>query len=367
MGVIIALAFALALVILHRRRRDTCCKEAPYHPVTPVTPLRRTRTEIAIQAIKKDNEDAEKVEEDGFALRALLPETDAPLLQSLEALLQTDPSERLGEGKDVSKKYGKYDSLKLACAWKVDHPRNLDRYTTGMKRVQKELKLLQNKGKNVSNVPGLPVKTSRVRSFTLSEACNEVILLHGVNPGRLLALLSMGLNERYSGSGAGTAFGDGIYLAEDAGKTDQYVGPDSAYEPSSELHKWLYSETVPHPEDVLYVLVVRAALGFPVRTQRTLDNSKKAKTHDLRAARVTSMDDGAPIFPPGICRELSAVPGVTPPICHHSLIAELGKDIVRYREFVLFHSEYVHIDYVIAYHRYNGSEKLRTADIPYQA
>ena len=67
------------------------------------------------------------------------------------------------------------------------------------------------------------------------------------------------MNERFSGTGAGTAFGDGVYLAEDAGKTDQYVGPDSAYDPSSELHKWLYSETVPHPEDVLYVLVVRAA------------------------------------------------------------------------------------------------------------
>ena len=350
MGVIIALAFALALVILHRRRRDMCCKEAPYHPVTPVTPLRRTRTEIAIQAIKKDNEDAEKVEEDGFALRALLPETDAPLLQSLEALLQTDPSERLGEGKDVSKKYGKYDSLKLACAWKVDHPRNLDRYTTGMKRVQKELKLLQNKGKNVSNVPGLPVKTSRVRSFTLSEACNEVILLHGVNPGRLLALLSTGLNERYSGSGAGTAFGDGVYLAEDAGKTDQYVSADSAYDPSNELHKRLYDETMPHPEDVFYVLVVRAALGFPVRTQHMGEGA-------------TSMDNGAPIFPVNY-RELSAVPGVSPPIFHHSLIAELGEEIVRYREFVLFHSDYAHIDYVIAYHRYNGNQKLRTTVCP---
>jgi hypothetical protein len=39
-------------------------------------------------------------------------------------------------------------------------------------------------------------------------------------------------------------------------------------------------------------------------------------------------------------------------------------DIVRYREFVLFHSEYVHIDYVIAYHRYNGDRKLRTTDRP---
>jgi hypothetical protein len=34
--------------------------------------------------------------------------------------------------------------------------------------------------------------------------------------------------------------------------------------------------------------------------------------------------------------------------------------IERYREFVLFHSEYVHIDYVLAYHRCNGGQKLRT-------
>jgi hypothetical protein len=304
-----------------------------------------------------------QVEEDGFALRALLPGKDAPLLHSLEALLQTEHPESLGTGRDVSKKYGPYDSLKLACAWKVDHPRNLDKYTTGVKRVQKELKLLEKKGKDVSYVPGLPVKTARVRGFTLSEACNEVILLHGVNPDRLLDLLSTGLNEHFAGTNAGTAFGDGVYLAEDAGKTDQYVGPDSAYDPSSELHKWLYDETMPHPEDVFYVLVVRAALGFPVRTQRTLDNSKKAKTHDLRAARVTSMDTGAPIFPVN-CRELSAVPGVMPKIFHHSLIAELGKDIVRYREFVLFNSNYVHIDYVIAYHRYSGDQQLRMTDSP---
>ena len=101
-----------------------------------------------------------------------------------------------------------------------------------------------------------------------------------------------------------------------------------------------------------YVLVVRAALGFPVRTQQS-------------GQLATSMDTGARIFPVNY-RELSAVPGVTPPIFHHSLIAELGKVIDRYREFVLFHSEYVHIDYVIAYHRYNGDQKLRTTDRPYQ-
>ena len=75
------------------------------------------------------------------------------------------------------------------------------------------------------------------------------------------------------------------------------------------------------------------------------------------------MDDGAPIFPM-TCRELSAVPGVMPTIRHHSLIAELGQDIVRYREFVLFNDNYVHIDYVIAYHRYNEGQKLRMTNSP---
>jgi hypothetical protein len=73
------------------------------------------------------------------------------------------------------------------------------------------------------------------------------------------------------------------------------------------------------------------------------------------------MDDGERIFPIN-CRELSAVPGVTPPIFHHSLIAELGRDLMRYREFVLFNDNYVHIDYVIAYHRYNGDQQLRMTD-----
>jgi hypothetical protein len=92
---------------------------------------------------------------------------------------------------------------------------------------------------------------------------------------------------------------------------------------------------------------VRAALGYPVRTQQV-------------GRMATSMDTREQIFPIGY-RELSAVHGVTPTIVHHSLIAELGKVIDRYREFVLFHSEYVHIDYLIAYHRCNGGQKLSTA------
>eukprot|EP00900_Chrysochromulina_parva_P010550 jgi/Chrpa1/19497/Chrysochromulina_OHIO_Genome00025577-RA len=207
---------------------------------------------------------------------------------------------------------------------------------------------LKKKGKDVDKVPGLPVRTSgAAKGFTMNAGANEAILLHGTSPERLLGLLSTGFNERYSGTNAGTAFGEGVYLAEDVGKTDQYVGADSAYDPSSDLHKRLYGRTVRHPGDVFYVLVVRAALGYPVRTQQV-------------GRMATSMDTREQIFPIGY-RELSAVHGVTPTIVHHSLIAELGPAIERYREFVLFHSEYVHIDYLIAYHRCNGGQKLSTA------
>ena len=301
----------------------------------------------SLRKVRVEEKAHRALEEDGFALRPMLM-SDASVLRSLEALLQTEHPDWLGKGKDVCKKYGPYDSLKLACAWKVDHPRNLDKYTAGVKRVQEEMDLLKRKGKDVDKVPGLPVRTSgAAKGFTMKAGANEAILLHGTSPERLLELLSTGLNERYSGTNAGTAFGDGIYLAEDVGKTDQYVGADSAYDPSSELHKRLYGRTVRHPGDVFYVLVVRAALGYPVRTQQV-------------GPKATSMENLTPIFPKSF-RELLPVQGVTPPIVHHSLIAELGPAIARYREFVLFHSEYVHIDYVIAYHRCNGGQKLSTA------
>ena len=39
----------------------------------------------------------------------------------------------------------------------------------------------------------------------------------GTSADVLLSVLSNGLNERFSGSNAGTAFGEGVYLAEDVG------------------------------------------------------------------------------------------------------------------------------------------------------
>ena len=60
-----------------------------------------------------------------------------------------------------------------------------------------------------------------------------------------------------------------------------------------------------------------------------------------------------PLFPKGF-RELSPIPDVAPPVAYHSLIVGNkgpGAYLSRYREFVLFHGEYVCPQYLIAYQR----------------
>jgi hypothetical protein len=65
---------------------------------------------------------------------------------------------------------------------------------------------------------GLPAMTAAAAVAALSESkalrpeVNEQLLLHGTSPDVLFSLLSNGLNERFSGTNAGTKFGDGIYF-----------------------------------------------------------------------------------------------------------------------------------------------------------
>ncbi len=75
----------------------------------------------------------------------------------------------------------------------------------------------------------------------LEKGCNEVRLLHGTKPDLVWSIVQQGLNERLAGASAGTAFGDGSYFADDAGKIDQYVVEDKRYNAAKALHQQLYS------------------------------------------------------------------------------------------------------------------------------
>ena len=194
----------------------------------------------------------------------------------------------------------------------------------------------------------MPVKTDYAASKLPSppeENVNEAILLHGCPPDVLLNILKDGVNERYSGGNAGTMFGDGVYLAEDVGKTDQYATCDAAYDPHSSLHKRLYGKTVRHPGNIFYVIGCRVMLGMPARTQESGEEA-------------TSMDNYEPLFPKTF-RELAPVPNVTPPVSYHSLIAEKGGALLRFREFITFHGERVLPEVLLAYQRMDGDSLER--------
>ena len=58
------------------------------------------------------------------------------------------------------------------------------------------------------------------------------------------------------------------------------------------------------------------------------------------------MDDGATddgtVFATRKLKELNAIPDIAPPLHYNSLLVELGEQIYRYREFVLFHGDQVY-------------------------
>ena len=289
---------------------------------------------------RRHQKTAAALDEDGFAMRPLDEREDRATWSALAQFLTTSDQAQLGKGKDVTRAYGEYNELRLVSAWHIEHPRSLQRYEAAKEIVLQDMKLLDRKSVHSFGMPprGLPVATaSAAARFNATPAASESFLLHGTNSSVLLSLLKNGLNERYSGSNAGTAFGDGVYLAEDVAKTDQYAAPDVRFDGSSELHRRLYGNTNRHQGSVFYVLVCRVLLGYPARTQQA-------------GQRATHMETGEHLFPIGF-RELSTIPNVTPPTNYHSLIAELGQAIVRYREFVVFRGEYVCPEYLLAYQR----------------
>jgi len=276
---------------------------------------------------------------DGFASIALDPGRDRSTWAALERLLQTDPVKLKQSGTDRGGTT--HDRLKLASAWRLENPARWETYMSGVQGVMNDMKRIR-QGR-VASAGGAPPLTCRVADALpgdLRVDANEAFLMHGTNAGVLINILSTGLNERFAGTAVGAAYGEGLYLAEDAGKNDQYTKVDLQYDGSSELHKRLYAHGARHhPGKVFYILVCRVALGHHVRTKQA-------------GRDATSTDTGRRVFPISF-RELDTVAGVSPPVLHHSLLADVSPPY-RYREFIVFHSEYIYPEYLLAYQRYEG-------------
>jgi len=153
------------------------------------------------------------------------------------------------------------------------------------------------------------------------------------------------MNERFT---TVALFGMGCYLAEDAGKTNQYVHGDSRIGDFPDLHRRLYPSSghvkfPKYPYKAYYLLVCRVVMGYACRV----------RCISMRKSRYENIDfPGFPIWVDvDTRRELCPIPGIKPDMLFHSIFAQKGGDILRYRELVQFHSQRIIPEYILCYTR----------------
>jgi len=249
---------------------------------------------------------------------------------------------------------GNYTNLHLMCAWRIQHQGLWGKYAMEREYVQKfQVPYLNANGISIPQVRIRREFQEMMRRLPakLEAGINEVYLSHGSKPQAVLSILNEGLNERFSSG----LFGDGTYLAEDVAKNDQYCTYDVCQGASSEsfqgpwkprcacvdgasleLHRIVFDGTgTTHPGQLLYVFFCRVILGCPIRTQDGHTNMDSP--HDS----IWASEE----------RELAPIVGSSPPVTHHSLIAETGGRISRFREFVVYHGDRIYPEYLVAYQR----------------
>jgi hypothetical protein len=305
---------------------------------------------------------------------AVFPVDDATL-SSLKSIFVVPHPEDLGFGRDVAKVPWTgpgVKKLQLAAAWRIENPSLFKSYLAAVDLVARDI----NKLKARPNLPSSPAvytsldrKLSDFRRITnelpLRTDVNETFLLHGTKPDTVLPSISNGLNERFC---CGGLFGHGVYFAEDPAKNDQYTTVDADCTASSaalqSLHNALYAvktqlqpqpqsqpQPQPHPGDVYYILLCRVVLGHFVSTrEKHLD--------DEAGESIWAVPK----------RELAVIPGTSPPIHYHSLIAQskrylrdhgtgssssssINCHLERHREFIQFNAQRVYPAYLLAYKR----------------
>ncbi|CAK9097318.1 unnamed protein product [Durusdinium trenchii] len=243
--------------------------------------------------------------------------------RQLQRLFDIPYGTTTGVGRDQQEVSSPYDYLKVECAWRVRNPQREKRFEEFLRKLPKLDKDAMVKSKLFETQGALLSKP-------LNASKNEMLLLHGTKPNHLYNILFEGLDPHLSEDGI---FGKGSYLAEDAAKVDQYLTKDPEWKghaPGHELcalHKKLYDRNVKHATDVYYALVCRTALG------------ELAVTKD----GTTCVESGKAIFEDR--RRKTLKQGKT------SILAELGKKIRRFREFVVLDPAALSIEFLVALKR----------------
>jgi len=139
----------------------------------------------------------------------------------------------------------------------------------------------------------------------LSHTVNEVYLWHGTSPQKALNICKAGFSLRYAGTGAGSMYGNGAYLAESSSKSDEYAQDDG-----TGLYKGLFC-----------LLLCRVVLGEMLHL-----TTGGEKTHDMIKNAIESD-------------------------VYDSVIGDRKISVGTYREFVVYGEDQVYPEYIVLYER----------------
>lgn len=328
------------------------------------TSRRHVRDEAAERKAKEQaKRDAKKAREEAAKAKRWAPEhwgrvpqidgafllkplgRDQPLFKTLADCLQPADSTQLGQGADASG-WGLIPTsqrkITLRRAWRVQNEGLWRTYAGEQQHVATQMKQVPSKfHKPIAFRPAFKSATDKLPG-QLKKELNEQYLLSGVPAAVIANVMTSGMNERYSGANAGSMFGEGNYFAEDGAKIDQYTGsPDTSN--GGKIRGELYPRGREPSQGVHYVFLCRVILGCTVRTQRGAANAVP-----MDGAQVT---ESGGLWATNLRRDLAEVKGATTPTNYHSLLAELGVSIARFREIVVFHGTRIYPEYLIAYSR----------------
>lgn len=251
---------------------------------------------------------------------------DWKTLNEIQNLVKFAPEDVLVGGEAPAGK--KYDSLKVVGAWRISNPTRKASFDNAKARVLKPERSYD-----------LPDEFSKAMALLGGGApvdvdSGEVMLLHGTDPKLLYQIIFEGLDPAKASNGR---FGRGTYFAENASKIDQYAREDPRFEsggPLTKLHSKLFTFKNKHPGLVRYALVCQVLLGNAAYT-----NDGKEK-----------MSDGSPLYADASSSSLAPFSDST--VVPDSLIAEKGGSCEnKFREFVVFKSDQIIVEHLVAYRR----------------
>jgi len=322
----VGMALAIGAAFALRKRLPAASIAATTIP--PAKPLEL----VPLKVISRPTCVGEEGNLEGFSLHpVMLASSELDVLRDMMKV--TDP-QNLGQGRDVLERTT-YTNLTLERAWRISKPDKKVVYDANKNMAAVAIRRVQNS----KIVPAVETKLDGVcHQVGCDASANEKLLLHGTKPEHVVSILVNGLSERLSGG----LFGCGVYMAEDPSKVDQYCTCDNASvadEHVKDLHERIYHSN-PHPGGkIYYCFAVRVALGCPVFTK---DGE-------------TDMHTGDRLWVSSDKRELKPIPGVSPPMPYHSLIAEAkdesGYHVKRHRELLTFNGDRTLLEYLIAFRR----------------